>query len=178
MPLSSFLSYNFHTLSSYPLLHQQPPHSTTTFPYVCIDLLTVHICPVLFPSLYFSYVATICLHWSISTLLPLPYLWSCFCISHVFSSLSFRTCSVGLNFLFHLFVVLSSLNHMSINSNLCFGTHSLFLASSPCHTIIYTVVNRTFHRTGYICHSLDSCFMNVLQMPKFYAICYMQFAAW
>jgi len=42
MPLSSFLSSNFHTLSSFPLLLQQLPHSTT-FPYVCMDLLTLHM---------------------------------------------------------------------------------------------------------------------------------------
>jgi len=33
---------NLRTLSSFLLLLQQPPHSTTKFPYVCMDLLTIH----------------------------------------------------------------------------------------------------------------------------------------
>jgi len=45
-----FLSSIFCTMS-FPLLLQQPPHSTTMFPYVCKDLLTFHVCAVLFPSL-------------------------------------------------------------------------------------------------------------------------------
>jgi len=49
-----FLFSNFHTFSSFPLLLQQVPHSTTTFPYACMGLLTIHMWPVLYPSLYFS----------------------------------------------------------------------------------------------------------------------------
>ena len=33
-------------------LLQQPPHSTIMFFYVCMDLLTIHMWPVLFPLLY------------------------------------------------------------------------------------------------------------------------------
>ena len=54
MPPSNFLSFIFCTLSFFPLLLQQPPHSTTICPYVCMGLLTLHICAVLFPSLSFS----------------------------------------------------------------------------------------------------------------------------
>jgi len=60
MPPSNFLSSILCTLSSFPLLLQQPPNSTTMFPYVCKSLLTFHICAVLFPSLSFSTTAHIC----------------------------------------------------------------------------------------------------------------------
>jgi len=46
----------------------------------CMDLLTIHMWPVLFPSLYFSSVASVHLHQGIFTLLLLPYLWPCFAI--------------------------------------------------------------------------------------------------
>jgi len=44
MPLLSFISSNFHTLSSFPLLLQQLPHLATMFPYVCMDGLTYVLC--------------------------------------------------------------------------------------------------------------------------------------
>jgi len=69
---------NFHTFSSFSLLLQQLPHSTTMFPYACMGILTIHMWPVLYSSLYFSSVASVHLHQSISTLLPLPYFWPCF----------------------------------------------------------------------------------------------------
>ena len=135
-------------LYSFPLLLQQPPHSTTMFPYLCMDLVTIHIlccfrhyificCQCLFTSRYF--------HCATSTVL----LYS----SHLFL---LETCTLGLNFLCHLFVILSC---MSITNNLCFGTHSSFgmtlilrtLALSPCRTII---VNHTLNRTSYVCHQL------------------------
>jgi len=47
---------NFHTFSSFPLLLQQLPHSTTLFPYACMGFSTIHMWPVLCPSLYFSSV--------------------------------------------------------------------------------------------------------------------------
>jgi len=61
--------------------------------------------------------------------------------SHVFSSLSFHTCTLGSNFLRHPFVVL---NRIYVANNLCFGTHSSFgmsltlrtFALSSCCTII------------------------------------------
>ena len=62
---------------------------TLMFPYACMVLLTIHMWSVLYPSLYFSSLANVHLHQCISTLLPLPYLWPCFGILHVFSSLSF-----------------------------------------------------------------------------------------
>ena len=71
------------------------------------------------------------------TLSPTMRLYS----SHVFSSLSFHTRTLGWNFLCQLFV---ALNHMSITNSLCFGTHSSLeitltlrtLALSSCRTII------------------------------------------
>jgi len=72
--LSSFLFSIFCTSSPFPLLLQQPPHSTTMFLYVCKGLLTFHIYAVLFPSLPFSSFASAHLHPSISTLLSPPYL--------------------------------------------------------------------------------------------------------
>jgi len=105
MPLSSFLSSNFHTLSSFLLLLQQLPHSTTTmFPYVCMALWHSKYVPCCFHHIFhllpvFKYI----------TLLPL--LWPCFGIPHVFSSLSFHRHTLGWNVLCHLFV---ALNCMSI----------------------------------------------------------------
>jgi len=86
---------------------------------------------VLYPSLYFSSVASVHLHQNISTLLPLPYLWPCFGILHVFSFLSFHTCSLGSNFLCHLFLVL---NRMTITNNLCFSTHSSLFSTNAVQT--------------------------------------------
>jgi len=59
--------------------------------------------------------------------------------SHVFSFFSFHTRTLVSNFLCQVFV---ALNHMSITSSLCFGTHSLLeitltlrtLALSSCRT--------------------------------------------
>jgi len=129
MPLLSFLSSIFRTLSSFPLLLEQPPHSTTMFSYVCMCLLTFHICAVLFPSFSFSllpvfiYIKVFPLHFTSSTL-SLTMLFYSLC---VFSSLSFHRHTLGSNFLCHLFVVL---NCMSNTNNLCFGTHSV-------HTVIW-----------------------------------------
>ena len=60
--------------------------------------------------------------------------------SHVFSSLSFHTCTVGSDFLCRLFIVL---NHMSITNNFCFGIHSSFgmtltlgTFALSCHTTV------------------------------------------
>ena len=106
-----FFFFNSHTFFSFPLKLQQLPHSTTMFPYAYMDLLSIHMWPVLCPSLYFSYVASVYLHQGISTLLPLLYLWPCFGILHVFSSLSFHTCTLGSNFLCYLFVVLNCIIH-------------------------------------------------------------------
>ena len=55
-------------------------------------------------------------HFASSTLSPTMHLNS----SHVFSSLSFHTRTLGSIFLCQVFV---ALNHMSITSSLCFGTH-------------------------------------------------------
>ena len=87
----------------------------------------------------------ICCHWSFtprpfhvasSTLSLTMHAYS----SHVFSSLSFHRHTLGSNFLCQVFV---ALNHMSITSSLCFGTHSSLeitltlrtLALSSCRTI-------------------------------------------
>ena len=79
-------------------------------------------CPELIPSLYLSSVVSDHLHTSLSNLLPLPYLKTMdLYSSHVFSSFSFHARTLGSNFLCKLFV---ALNHMSITSSLCFGTHS------------------------------------------------------
>jgi len=42
MPLSFF--FQFPCFSAFPLLLREPPHSATMFSYVCMDLLTVHMC--------------------------------------------------------------------------------------------------------------------------------------
>jgi len=91
MPLSIFLFSNFRTFSSFPLLLQQLPYSTTMFPYVCMDLLTIHMWPVLYSSLYFSSVGSVHLHQCISTVLPPSYLWPCFCILDMFFLLELQT---------------------------------------------------------------------------------------
>jgi len=96
-----FSFFNFHTFSSFPLLLQQLPDSTTIFLYDCMGLLTIHMWPVLFPS-YFSYVASV--H---SAFLSLTMPWYS---SHVFSSLNFHAHTLGSNFLRHLFVVLFNRN--------------------------------------------------------------------
>jgi len=92
-------------------------------PCFLMSAWTIYMWSVLFPSLYFSFIGSVRLHQGISTLLSLPYLWACFGILHVFSSLSFHTCSLDSNFLCCLFVVI---NCMSITNNWCFGTHSSF----------------------------------------------------
>jgi len=89
----------------------------------------------------FSSVVSVHLDEGISTLLPQPYLWPRFCILHIFSSLSFHTRILGINFLCHLIVVL---NHMSITNNLCFGTHSSF---SFCSTSIYLTAIKYYKRS-------------------------------
>jgi len=68
-------------------------------------------CQCSFTSRYFDYA---------STTLSLTVLWYS---SHFFSPLRFHTCTLGSNFLRHLFVVL---NRMPITNNSCFGTHSSF----------------------------------------------------
>jgi len=111
------IDFQFPYLSSFPLLLQQLPH-LTMFPYdnphvacaVCIIIFSI-CCQCSFTSTYFQ---------SGSTTLSLTVLWYS---SHVFTSLSFHTRTLGSNFLCHLFVVL---NRMSITYNLCFGTHSSF----------------------------------------------------
>ena len=72
--LLRIFSLFFCTLSSFPLLLQQAPHSTTMYPYICKKLLRFYICAVLFPSLSFSSYASVNLHPGVSTVLPLPYL--------------------------------------------------------------------------------------------------------
>jgi len=158
-PLSSFLSSNFDTLYSFPLLLQHPPHCTIIFPYVCMDLLRIHMCPVLFPTLYCLFFASVHLHQGISTLLPLPYLWPCFCIPHMFFFLKLPYTQSWLELL------MPSLCCVSITNNLCFGTHFSFrttlmlrtLSLSCCHTIIWLTMLLTEPAT-YVIRS-DSCFM-------------------
>jgi len=53
------------------------------FPCVCLDLLSFHICPELFPSLYLSSVASDHLHTVLSILLSLPCLQLCICTPHM-----------------------------------------------------------------------------------------------
>jgi len=75
-------------------------------------------CPV---SIIIFFICCQCyLHQNISTLLPLPYFDHALVFFTCFFSLSFH-CTLGSNFLRHLFVVL---NRMFITNNLCFGTHS------------------------------------------------------
>jgi len=79
-----FSFFQFPYFSSFLLLLQQLSHSTTMFPYACMDLLIIHMWPVLYLSLYFSSVASVHLHQCIFTLLLLPYLWPCFGILYMF----------------------------------------------------------------------------------------------
>jgi len=82
--------------------------------------------------------------------------------SHVFSSLSLHTRTLGSNFLRRFFV---ALNHMSITNSLCFGTHSSLvitltlriLALSSCRTIMIkqvqhysTVLKNVSHTACFI----------------------------
>jgi len=93
--------------------------------YICAQFDNPHVTCAVSIIIFFiccqcSFTSRFCI------LLPLPYLWPCFGIFHVFSSLSFHTHTLGSNFLCHLFVVL---NRMSITNNLCFGTRSSFAVS-------------------------------------------------
>jgi len=116
MPPSNFLSSIFCTLSSFPLLLQQPPHSTT-FPYVCKGLLTFHIsCAVLFPSLSFHLVPV----FIYIQVFPLSFLYLVSNHAFIFFTSLFLlefpcTRTLGSNFLCRLFVVL---NRMFITSAL------------------------------------------------------------
>ena len=136
------------------------------FPWVCTVILSFHICPELIPSLYLSPVAWSfthrSFHFASSSLSPTMHLYS----SHVFSSFSFHTFTLGSNFLCQLFV---ALNHMSITSSLWFGTHSSReitlmlrnLALSSCRTVLFT-------GPAIYVTNLTSCFENnVLQITKF-----------
>jgi len=109
--LSNFIFSIFCTLSCFPLLLQEPPHSTIVFPEVCKDLLTCHVCAVLFPSLFHHYSIIIffilcqcsfisrCFQFSSSILSLTILLYS----SQICSSLSFHPCTLGSNFLCRLF---------------------------------------------------------------------------
>ena len=151
-----FYLFQFPYLSSFPLLLQQSPHSTM-FPCLHGPLDNPHMTCAL--SVIIFFICCQCAsHLSISTLFPLPYLWPYFCMPYVFSSLSFYTRTVGLNFLCHLFVVLS---HLSITNNLCFGTHSSFWMTLMLWTLAFVplfppllpyhnIVNHIFNRTSYM----------------------------
>ena len=122
MPLSIFSSFHTFLLSLYCFKNFLVCY-TAMFPYACMDLLSICICPVLYPSLYFSSVASVHLHQNISTVLRVLYLSPCFSIFYVFFSLSFHICILVSNLLCHLFDVF---NRMSITDDLCIGTHSSF----------------------------------------------------
>jgi len=79
--------------------------------------------------------------------------------SHIYSSLSFHTHTLGLNFLCRLFV---ALNCMSVTNNLCFSAQSSFgngmtLTLQNFAFVLLShnnIINRTFNRTSSICHQL------------------------
>jgi len=83
-------------MSTNASLSQQLPHYTIMFPYACMSLLTIHMWPVLFPSLHFSSVASIHLHQGISSLIPLPYLSLCFGILHILLQTSYAVLLTGI----------------------------------------------------------------------------------
>jgi len=117
--LCQVLSSNFHTLSYFPYYFSNlliPPHFI--MPAWTFDNPR-ETCAV---SIIIFFICCQCL-WDqgIFILLPLAFLWLCFCIPHVLSSFSFHTPTLGLNFLRPLFVVW---NCMSITNNLYYGTHS------------------------------------------------------
>ena len=90
-------------------------------------------------------------HFASSTLSPTMHLYS----PHVFSSLSFHTCTLGLNFIRQPFV---ALNHMSNNNSLCFGAHSSLEITSTLRTLVLSscriMINCTYHRTSHIRYQL------------------------
>jgi len=122
VPLSIFLFSNFHTFSSFPLLLQQLPHSTTMFPYACMGLLTIHMtCAV---SIFIFFICCQCsctsrYFRSASAILSLTMLW--------YSSRLFLLELPYMHFWFKLLMPsFCCIKHMFIINNLCFGIQSSF----------------------------------------------------
>jgi len=71
MPLSIFIFFSFHTISSFPLLLQQLHHSTTMFPYACMGFgqYTCDLCCIhhyifhLLPVFIYIKVFPLCFHY-------------------------------------------------------------------------------------------------------------------
>jgi len=121
MPLLSFISSIFVYFVFFPYCYSSfliPPRCL--FPYIYMTFwYSTYVLSGLFTSLSFSSFASVHLHQGISTLLPLPYLKPCFCIPHVFSSLSFHTRSYASTV---LGVVILSVC-LSVRPSACFVTN-------------------------------------------------------
>jgi len=160
MPLWSFLSSVFCISSSLPLLLQQPPHSTTMFPYVCKDLLTFHVLWCFRHCLFhllsvFIYVQVFALF------------FHCLISNHAFvflSCLFLLELPYTYSWLKLLMPSSCCIKPMSVTNTLFFGTHSSFRDLNIMnHGFILlpynNIVNCTF---GTYVTSLDSCFVNCI----------------